>query len=412
MQHKGRPVSEKESTWQAFGKGGAFLGNRLDVIVCDDVYDRSMVKTSEARDDFMTWFDKHVETRLEPNGLLLLVGQRQDADDIYRHSLDKVVLIDEDGDDIEHEADAQKKYHHVVFKAHYDELCTGDHKKVLPYPEGCLLYPGRIKWRDIRSLTSDVFAVEYQQEDVAPGGVLVDPLWVSGGRDPLTHIEYQGAWDRDRDEWQFPNVQGDLFVMATVDPSPTQYWALQVWAIHKASEQRFLIASRRQKMTAPDLLDFRVNEGRFVGLMDEWQRTSAELKHPIRYWVLENNAAQKFMMQYDLAQKWKALHGVQIVPHTTTWANKSDPKLGVESLRGLWEQGRVRLPGYAHGRGRLDALALVAEVTKWPQGRTDDTVMAHWFAEWNFPRLYAPVLDEPYRVARPSWVGSTKLRSA
>jgi hypothetical protein len=89
MQHKGRPVSEKESTWQAFGKGGAFLGNRLDVIVCDDVYDRSMVKTSEARDDFMTWFDKHVETRLEPNGLLLLVGQRQDADDIYRHCIGK-----------------------------------------------------------------------------------------------------------------------------------------------------------------------------------------------------------------------------------------------------------------------------------------------------------------------------------
>jgi hypothetical protein len=412
QQHEGVPVSEKESTWQAFGKGGAFLGNRVDVIIPDDVYDRSMIKTSEAREDFMTWYDKHVETRLEPNGTLTLVGQRQDADDIYRHCLDKKVLIDEDGDDIEDESLAQSKYKHLVFKAHYDELCTGEHKEVEPYPVGCLLYPGRIKWRDLRGLTPDVYAVEYQQEDVAPGVTLVDPLWVKGGKDS-NGIEYPGCWDSWRDEWQLPELPGDVFVAATIDPSPTKYWAVQVWAWHKETDNRFLVASLRKPMTAPDLLDWDNDRQVFTGLMPLWQQRSKDMGFPIKYWIIENNAAQKFMTQYAHMVRWKQPVGVETVSHNTNWQNKSDPKLGIESLREIWRSGRVRLPGEPYGNGRLDALSLVNEVTKWPEGRTDDTVMAHWFFEWNLPRLYVPSMSGAYSFARPGWMkpNGSPLRS-
>jgi hypothetical protein len=412
MQHRGRPVSEKESTWQAFGKGGAFLGNRLDVIVCDDVYDKSMVKTAEARDDFMNWFDKHVETRLEPNGMLLLVGQRQDADDVYRHCLDKVVLIDEDGDDIEHEVDAQKKYHHVIFKAHYDELCTGDHKSVKPYPEGCLLYPGRIKWRDLRSLTPDVLAVEYQQEDVAPGATLVDPLWVVGGKDPASGIEYPGCIDKDRDEWQLPKgLTGEVFVAAAFDPSPTMFWSAQMWAYHPDTEQRFLIAHRRKKMTAPELLDWDLNEKVFSGLMEDWFHRSVALGYPCRYWIVEDNAAQRFMLTNDYAKKWQMKHGVQVVRHNTNAVNKHDPKLGIQALASKWQHGNIRLPGAPYGRGRLDALSLVNEVTKWPNGRTEDAVMAHWFFEKKLPELYVPAANRTVKLSRPTWLNMQPLRS-
>lgn len=412
QQMPGIPVSEKESTWQAFGKGGAFLGNRLDLIVGDDVYDKSMVKTSEARDDFMNWYDKHVETRLEPNGTLLLVGQRQDADDVYRHCLDKRVLIDEDGEDVESEMDAQRKYKHVVFKAHYDELCKGEHgRDAKPYPEGCLLYPKRVTWRQLRGLKPEELAVEYQQEDVAPGMTLVDPLWVKGGKDPATGIEYGGCWDVWRDEWQLPDLPGDVFVAASVDPSPTKYWAIQVWAWHADTDLRYLVASKRAPMTAPDLLDWDNERQEFTGLMPLWQSMSKELGRPIKYWIIENNAAQKFMTQYAHMQRWKQSVGVEIVSHTTTWANKSDPKLGIESMREIWRSGKVRLPGFQHGSGRLDALSLVNEATKWPEGRTDDTVMAQWFFEWNRPRLYTPQREESYAFRRPSWIRGNNLRS-
>jgi hypothetical protein len=414
MQHKGQPVSEKENTWQAFGRGGAFLGNRLEFIVCDDVYDASMVRTSEAKEEFRRWWDKHVESRLEPTGVLLLVGQRQDPEDVSRYCLDKKsVEYDDNGDEVE--GSEGKLYHHIKFKAHYDELCKGEHRNAKPWPEGCLLYPKRIRWQKLANLKAnspEVYAVEYQQEDIAPGTVLVDPLWVAGGVDPRTGIEYPGCWDKDRGAWELPRgLAGDVFVYATCDPSPKNYWSIQLWAYHPSTEQRFLLQHFRAKMDAPGLLDFNLSDQRYTGVMEEWQVRSVKLGIPIRYWIVEDNAAQRFLLQYDYALKWRTLRSVEIVRMNTNGANKADPVLGVTTLAPHYKFGRIRLPGKQLDpeAGRLNALKLVKEVTLWPQGRTDDAVMAQWFGEWNLPRLYSPPVVEAPRFNRPSWVSERPL---
>jgi hypothetical protein len=154
-------------------------------------------------------------------------------------------------------------------------------------------------------------------------------------------------------------------------------------------------------MDAPDFLDWDHNNRCFSGLMHEWQNVSKEIGYPIRAWIVEANAAQRFLLQYDHVKRWQRLAGVNIVPHTTA-KNKSDPNFGVQTIAPHYQYGRVRLPGAPNAR--LTALKLVDEVTRYPEGGSDDCVMAQWFLEWNLPRLFRPANTQPTLLRRPAWL--------
>jgi hypothetical protein len=409
------PVSEKEPTWTAFGVDSGFLGGRFDLVIWDDLYDPRKMRTADAREQLKQWWDEVAETRLEPGGLLVLQGQRMASDDIYRYALDKEAVMDDD-DDYDEEVPESlqlggKRYHHIAYKAHYEDLCEKNHKvSSEPWPDGCLLYPRRLNWRKlthIQQSTPDRYAILYQQEDADPASVLVDPLWISGGKG-ADGVEYMGCWDTDRDLWELPaNLPGDVVICATADPSPSKYWALQVWAYVPESGFRYLLESYRQKMDAPTFLDWNHSEGTFTGIAEEWQRRSMDMGHPIQYWIVEANAAQKFIMQYDHFQRWSATRGVHLIPHYTHSRNKGDPDYGVQMLAGLYKHGLVRLPGRQRTEARPHALLLINEVTKWtPDGtgaRTDDCVMAQWFLEHNLPNISLPKGDTTPQW-RPSWI--------
>ena len=409
------PVSEKEPTWTCFGVDSGFLGGRFDLIIWDDLYDPRKMRTSDARDDLKRWWDEVAETRLEPGGLLVLQGQRMAGDDIYRYALDKEAIFDEE-DDFEEDVPEElkldgKRYHHLVYKAHYEDKCEKQHKlDSAPYPDGCLLYPRRLNWKKlthVKSQTPDRYAILYQQDDADPASVLVDPLWVSGGTgdDGVLH---QGCWDNDRDLWELPkNLPGEVIIVATADPSPSKFWALQVWAYVPESGFRYLLESYRQKMDAPTFLDWNHEEGVFTGIAEEWWHRSADMGHPINYWIVEANAAQKFILQYDHFRRWSAQRGVNLIPHYTHSRNKGDPDYGVQMLAPLYKHGRIRLPGKQRTEARPHALLLVNEVTKWsPDGHgsaTDDCVMAQWFLEHNLPNISLPK-GNVTPLWRPTWM--------
>ncbi len=70
--------------------------------------------------------------------------------------------------------------------------------------------------------------------------------------------------------------------------------------------------------------------------------------------------------------------------------------------------GRVRLPGKQNNPGRMAAMKLVDEVTKWPEGNTDDCVMAQWFFEYQLPNIHTPYVEPPQRFV-PSWQRSKEF---
>lgn len=394
------PGEDKEPTVSGWGMDSGFLGGRYNYVIWDDLIDKKTVKSVEAMQALINTYEAEMETRVEPGGCLVLNGQRMKADDLYRYALDLSA-----GDPLEPE---RRKYHHIKFQAHYEDRCRGEHDEdAEPYPKGCLLDPKRIPWSDqaaLRQNKEGLYRVVYQQEDTDPQDALVQAGWIEGTDGA------PGCWDRDRAIAEIPRGL-DLtkcISAATVDPSPTKFWAIQwiIWdPIH---DIRWLIDIERRQMGANDLLDYNVMERKFYGIMDEWQLRSVDMGAKIQAWVVEANVAQRFMLQYTWAKLWQTERQVYLIPHQTG-RNKSDTKLGVEAqLPPIYQFGRMRLPG----RDVSPAVSqMVSELTRYPGGTTDDTVMGHWFFEWNKDQIPLPQVDAP-EMAVPSWLAAGATRGA
>lgn len=422
-QYEGQLTAEKEPTWSAFGRKGGVLGMRYQFVIWDDLADPKNINSSELIEQDREWYSDIAESRLEPGGTFILQGQRLGAHDLYAYAKEMKRLPDE----IDDEADLEDletiakvpKYTTIIYKAHYEELCENNHKASSPAygePGGCLLYPRRLSWRRLSPMMAERherFRVVYQQEDADPESILVQKDWVSGAGG---HV---GCWDRQRDRLELPHGvdPSHAISVATVDPSPSQFWAIEWWLVDPTgpSPVRYLMDLERRGMGANKFLDYIVAEQRYIGLAEEWQQLSYRLGCPITHWIFEINAAQKFVLQSDIVNQWQRLHGVRIMPHTTTNQNKNSEELGVEQLLpGVWERGLVRLPGKSGKfKGSMISERLVSEVTTYQTGidpakrrGSFDCVMAQWFLELHLPELlrYQRRHDgETHQQARPSW---------
>lgn len=411
----GTPVEEKEPTFAAFGFDADWIGNRIDLLFGDDLDSTRSMANPETVARNREIYDNELEPRVDPpkdpalgGGLLAINQQRLGVWDFSNHAVSKRIPV-EDDDGLTDDVVTVPQYTHLVFKAHYEENCRGaeTHRSGAPaWPEGCLLDPRRLSWRDLRKAMNSRrrFAVVYQQEEADESEALVPRLWIDGGRG-TDGVDYPGCWDGDRGLAEIPKglVAPNLSVV-TCDPSPTKYWSVQWWLVNVPTEQRFLLDQARQVMDAPDFLDFNMNAGSYSGLLEEWWQRSRDAAVPFGHLIVEANAAQRFMLQYDLFRKWAQSRKVLVIPHQTH-RNKSDPDFGVQSIASRYRFGQVRLPGKSNDPGRIAALKLVDEVTRWPSGATDDCVMAHWFLEWNLPRI-AHAQDEEVFVRVPGFVQS------
>lgn len=402
---------DKEPTVAAYGMDTEFLGHRANWVVWDDLVTRTVLRNSEQIEQQRAWWTEEGETRLEPGGVLLLVGQRMGADDLYRFCLDMEIP-----EELVHVVGRPKKYRHIIFPAHFEDKCEGNHgKSAEPWPDGCLLDPVRLPWSKLATVQrnrGEAYRVQYQQEDVDPAEVLVPKLWVDGGTDPLTGEVFPGCWDPGRELLPPPGLAPPVVSYATADPSPTKYWSIQWWLYQPATNQRFLIDLLRQTMDSPDFLDWNENARNWFGVMQDWQLRSKELGYPISHWIVENNAAQRFILQHDHVRRWQRHHQVQIVAHSTH-RNKTDPDFGVQMLKNLYRFGQIRLPG-GKLHGRIAALKLVDEVTRYPQTATDDCMMAQWFGEFAIANgaLHHVFDHEPVQVRRPSWMRRERRKVA
>lgn len=388
-------TAEKETTWTSFSYEAKVLGWRVNFASWDDLVTVSDLRNPEKLAQLFEWYDNEAETRIEPGGLFVLVGQRLGANDIYRHALDKKLWTDEiDMVDVE-DADAPAQYHHIVYKAHYDELCTGRHKPSDPaWPDNCLLDPSRISWRKLRAAkASGNFATVFQQEDRDPASALVQKVWVNGGRGE-DGVDYIGCLDKERQAGRLPEfIPGQTVRYVTCDPSPTNWWAVfdvlyvQPSSVEPLAGYRYVIDLARRKMTAPEFLDWNRAQNSWTGLLEEWWQRSRDQGHPITHVIVEANAAQRFMMQYEHFRHWSVARGVSIVPHQTQ-RNKADPTYGIQAtLPTVFRHGRVRIPMDRASGTRQIMLPFITEATTFPESVTDDTVHAFWFGEYHLPQL-------------------------
>ena len=346
------------------------------------------------------------------------MGQRLGSGDLYAHCLSKISYDsdddDYDGSDITtpEQIEAMEplkssKYKHIIYQAYYPDLDTGKESRrfnALAYPDGPLLEPKRLPWKDlsfIRYSKPDVFEVVYQQGDLELDSFLIDRTWITGGQG-MDGVLYPGCIDHERGHGQIPaGLSAPVISIVSVDPSPTMFWAL-TWILYQPHTNLYHVVDiERCKLTAEDLLGFNTTTGVYTGIMDEWQYRSNQMGYPITHWVVEINAAQRFLLAHDFVRKWATTNRVNVVPHTTS-RNKLDEKMGVEALLPpLFRTGAVRLP---HMRGNWKTLAATEELTKWTRDKKNgtDIVMSFWMAFLNIPNLSQTKV--PPRQWRPSWL--------
>jgi hypothetical protein len=410
------PIEEKEPTWSSYGRDGGVLGNRFDLIFWDDLVDRTNTRTFEVQRDVEEWWDEEAETRLEPRGLLVLIGQRMHATDLYHFCINKTLRADDDdGEEEQGEPAApaggtDRMYTHIVYPAHFDEVCTGVHRpsEAKPWPDGCLLDPYRLPWRDlkkIRDTKPQRYEVLYQQRDGDASSLFIKDVWLSGGVDPDDGSLLPGCYDEDRGLCELPaGLVGPKISVATVDPSVVNMWAVQWWIYTpEASHQVFLMDLLNQSMPANDLLDWNANTQEFYGVMEQWQQRSHDLGLPITHWVCEANAAHRYLLAYDHMRRWTAKWKVNVVPHTTS-RTKLDPEIGPDIIRDHFRFGRVRLPRSQRGETRIQTNKLIDQLRNYRNMRYDDQVDACWFLFAHLPNLTVQG-DPNVRLRRPRFLG-------
>ncbi len=421
----GRRSANKEPTWAAFG-AGEIVGWRVRYMCFDDLVTIRKLDSEAEQNRMRNWWDSEVEKRIEPGGLLLLEGQRLGANDHYRYALDKVD-IDEDDlevidlDDLGAEKRA-RKYHQIIYPAHFEEKCKGgnskephhDPKTAKPWPEGCLLDPKRLRYRDLmreRLENPSRYETVFQQNDTNPDTVLIPKSWIDGDEAAGS----PGCWDLDRDAWELPPLSGELITIVSVDPSPTKNWAIHAYAYHPSSETYFLLDLFRGSMTLPEFLYGESDI--YSGKLEEFRQNFADLGFPLRHCIFEKNVAQRWFTQMPYAKKWQRKHQVTIHDHETHHKNKSDPKYGITMLRPMFQHGQIRLPGRQTQAGenprdftgRRNSIKLINELTtyslEYGAAGTDDQIMACWMMAHKARSLRAMRPDQFPKLNSfmPSW---------
>ena len=410
-----RALDNKEPTVSAYGIDSEFIGHRADLCLFDDVASPENAKESVARDRLLERWDSMAEARCDPGGLVAVIGQRLGPGDLYAHCLNKVTyddIDDDDGEDMTSE-DAlrdpvkKQKYHHITYKAYYEELDSGPKSRKTSaeaWPNGPLLDPVRLPWKDLSFIKYNQptkFRVVYQQENLDLDYQLVERTMLTGGTGN-DGVHYEGCIDRDRLPGNLrKNLAQPWISMISVDPSPSNYWGV-IWTVIQPDLGLYHVVDlERVKLTAEELLGWDMTTGKYHGILEDWIDRADDLGYPISYVVVEVNAAQRFLLAHEFVRRWQATRQVQIIPHQTH-RNKIDENLGVEALiPPVVRSGSLRLPTLT---ANWKTLALLDELTTWTKDKKKgtDLTMALWFMLLHAPRLTEPKL--PPRMWRPSFI--------
>lgn len=389
-----RDVYEKEPTVQVASYESGFLGERVDLGVWDDLATKKNSRSPATVAPLDEFVEDEAETRVEPDGAFFAVGQRLSPYDIFRKRLDAVF---DDEDQV-----SRPLYKHITFPAHFDELCDGTHRQwngIRPpsaLADGCMTDIRRLPVKDWRKRVSSMnYDTVYQQKDVDPSSVLVRHAWLDGGMDEDGYPA-PGSFDRDRGFFEWPSGAGKLIDYASVDPAAGNWWALEWWATPmqlppEAMRFRWLIYGKRMQIPAGKYLDWDNQKQDFTGIMHELQMGSIAAGHPIRVWVVEQNAAHTYLFQFEHYRRWRQRFPMVHVLTHQTGVNKLDPERGVQGMQMPYKQGLKRLP---RKEGDLDALnymrTKISELTSYQinvRQEGFDTVLADWFGEHNLPRI-------------------------
>ena len=329
---------------QVRGAGQDILGMEADWVIADDMTDRGIAVSEAKRREESDWFLGEVLTRLAPEGRAFCIGQRVHSDDIYGRLADSK---DDDG-----EFTWQEEKHPAISvegTALWDEQ----------WPVSKLLAKRA-------AIGESLFNCMYQQQPEI-SGEFVPKHFIFGDPGCLDYDRVLGqGWKQDTDQ-----LVAVTRVMS-VDPSPTKFAAIVVAdIIYQPQATEFwcsIVDVRRERMGQRLMLE---------NIMDLREQ------HKPQTIIFESNSVK--WLHEDVLWN-RILQLFQTTVDHRTGQNKNDQLMGVWSLASDLEAGRIRFP-YGDEDSRTASHHLIDEVLAYPNGRTDDCLMALWFIKYSYRSL-------------------------
>jgi hypothetical protein len=371
----GVDVAQKDPTLQALGLGGQIYGSRLDVILLDDLVD---MKNTHTYKDLADWVGTEVDSRVDDDGMLAVLGTRLAPDDLYSELRD---LLDYDGETSVWTWFAQP----AVLEMPEKDPTTW----VTVWPE---MWPGISLARKKAVLPSEArWQLTYQQMDAS-----IDQVFPSGA--VTASIDHRRA----------AGPQEGLYTVLGVDPAADGFTAMIVMGVDLATGRRFVLDGWNKAKCPPELLVGKIKE--FV------------TRYGVREAVVERNAFQGFLTrQRDLLDFCYA-NNCLLTEHYTG-AQKWDENLGVSSMapwfmscaehdleRDVWTRRPTEFHQISLPNPKFASFVdeLVTQLTTW-QPRTGqakqhtltDLVMACWFASIGIQKVLDRAKNTPRHLPNP-----------
>lgn len=354
---------DRDATISAYGAGSQVYGSRFDVIVVDDMEDLSTAKDYAKH---IEWLNSEVFSRLPPSGgKIIIVGTRLANKDVYSELLNNDYYNGEESpwsyllmpamlEDGETEADV------VTLWPESDRPRLPHEKPNVNGMFDAWSPAWAIKQR--KNLSAATWQRMYQQQTSTD-----ESIFSASDIKACTSARAPGLIPADVNLGREHGMDG-LYVIGGLDPAAANFSALVVYGVDLRAKQRFVVDVHNEKA---------MNINRIFEKMLVWTA-----KYGIKEWRIEDNAAQKFLLQnLELKQKLSAL-GCTMHAHTTG-RNKQDDELGVAAMSTLFSAGLIDLPS-SHANTHMKTL--VEQLVVWDPSvaqrvQHTDTVMALWFVE-------------------------------
>lgn len=356
-----------DPTIEAVGSGGAVTGGHFDVIIIDDLEDDKTCQSKTLRDKTKEWFRGTLEPMLVDGGLLVAIGTKKHADDIYTDmennptfSVIKDPAIIKWPDTVDWDIIKDEQGREMLGDLHV----TGDYEVLWPGEgEFCRDIDKLLRTRE--SIGPTMFAREFQHQ-------VIDDATAAFRREDLERALARGSnlcLYKPPVGIPLDVVQGwDLSLVSdakAAEQKDRDYTVGVTWARDTTNGDRYLLGLVRKRGLSQKQLE---------GVIKAEYERFMEMGLPPRLVAIEKNNFGNIIVNnlFDTTN-------LPLAPHQTG-TNKSDPWEGVPSLSLLFENSKVILP-----RGDLFSVnlseELIGELHGLGRERHDDMVMALWIAE-------------------------------
>lgn len=351
-----RTLQSVDPTIEAVGSGGQVTGGHFDIILCDDLEDDRTTFSSGERKKTREWFLGTVGPMLSPGGVMIVIGTRKHADDLYAHLAENQMWRKIEDPAI------------LEWPESFSPILD-DEGKVTDYN---VVGGSRVLWpeeRPIKYLLKErhnvgprFFAREWLHQIQDDSTAQIKWEWIEAAKKRGAGLSL----------YKLPPgvklhvVQGWDFALATdakkAETNKTDY-SVGITLGRAANGDRYLLGiNRRRGMTPKQLVaNVKAEFARFRGKVST-VRVERNAFGELHYLGLQEST--------DLPLR----------PHTTTGTNKLDPFDGLPALALLFENGKIIIP-CATPQDQEDVEPLLQELYGLGKERHDDTVLALWIAE-------------------------------